>query len=572
MLPRVLLMAIDPWKGGANGKGRYAPFNYSVRKIQAATIADPRLAGIEVRVLDTDSKDVDALVEQIEALDPDIIGASTYVWSFPTFVSIAQRLKQTRPDRTVIFGGPSARVEMFRLPPYVDAGRWVDALVLGEGEEIFQQIVGMKDRSRDALRSVPGLALQTQDGWLKTAEAALPVLDSLASPFQLRIVPPVVTAHLETFRGCPMSCTFCQWGDLSDARRIFSTEYIIRELEAFKALGVAGVEIVDAGLNLNPRAFRNLVAAEKEVRFLETIAFKAEVYPSHLTDEHLAFLEQIRPDCLGIGLQSYDDDVLRRMERPFNAARFERVVHEVAKICPNSVIEVIMGLPGDNPDSFRRTVERARKLPLPVRIYKCLVLPNALMTRSPEHYALEYDFETLHMTSCWGWSASDLSSMCEELTAMLEAEGGEMGLDPWTFRGSGSSAEHRTQDIHGGQDTLHVRGPRQVQDKPQVQQTLQVQETLQKALEIPVNRASGGDWHLLEVTRGEGRLDLAIATPSGRIVVRAVTAASTGRYYRVVEGIGYSYLRRPDLRVPDSETFDRVITRAHPGLRSSVPL
>lgn len=536
---RVLLMAIDPWKGGAGGSGRYAPFNYSVRKVQAAVVADPDLSEVEVRLIDTDSKDVDTLVEQIEAFDPDVVGASAYVWSFSTFLKVSERLKEARPDRTIIFGGPSARAEMFQLPPYLGAGAWVDALVLGEGEEIFREIVAMSDRSRDALRNVPGLALLTHDGWTKTPEAKLPVLDSLASPFQIGIVPSVVTAHLETFRGCPLSCTFCQWGDLSDAKRVFSTEYLIRELEAFRAVGATGVELVDAALNLNARAFRNLVAAEKAVGFLKQAVFKSEIYPAHLTDDHLAFLEEVRPDCLGIGLQSYDEEVCRRMERPFNAARFERVVHDVAEIAPNSVIEIIMGLPGDSPDSFRRTVERARKLPLPLRLYKCMVLPNALMTRSPAHYALEFDYETLHLISCWGWSAGDVRAMCDELTAMCESEGGEMGPNYWTLPAGGRA-------------------------------TRPAQAALQASLEGIVGRASGGTWRLITATQTDGHLDLRVDTPAGPVGVRVAAAVGGERYYRVVGGVGYSYLTMPDLRAPDPDVFERFIHGAHPALDTAV--
>src|SRR5688572_15242750 len=111
-MTRVLLLAIDPWRGGS-GSGRYAPFNYSVRKVQAAVLGDPALRDAEVRLIDTDSKDVEALVDAAEEFDPDVIGASAYVWSFPTFLQVSERLKQRRPERTVIFGGPSARTEMF---------------------------------------------------------------------------------------------------------------------------------------------------------------------------------------------------------------------------------------------------------------------------------------------------------------------------------------------------------------------------------------------------------------------------------------------------------------------------
>ena len=56
-----------------------------------------------------------------------IAGASAYVWSLPTFVEAARKLKQRRPDRTIVFGGPSAR--------YCPAGvyEWVEDASAGDG-------------------------------------------------------------------------------------------------------------------------------------------------------------------------------------------------------------------------------------------------------------------------------------------------------------------------------------------------------------------------------------------------------------------------------------------------------
>lgn len=37
--------------------------------------------------------------------------------------------------------------------------------------------------------------------------------------------------------------------------------------------------------------------------------------------------------------------------------------------------EIILGLPGDDPETFRRNFERARRLPCALRDYHCVVLP-----------------------------------------------------------------------------------------------------------------------------------------------------------------------------------------------------
>jgi len=418
---RVALLCLDPL---ADQTGTFRPFNYSVRKVQAAVIANSSLRA-RVEVFDSGSKDAAEFVDRIEKFDPDVIGVSAYVWSFPTFIEVARQLKARRPERTVIFGGPSARTEMFDLLPFRDGTRVVDALVLGEGEDIFQEILALRDRSREKLSALRGLAVSKGDSWYLTPEHSQPVLDGLASPFQLGLVPSGKTAHLETFRGCPLSCKFCQWGDLKKTNRIFSIEYLVRELRAFQDLGMNGAMIVDAALNLNARAFRNLRAAEREARFFRTATLNAEIYPQYMTNDHLEFIAEIGGGAdLGLGLQSYDRDVLGNVDRPFDADRFERVVKDVLAIAPNTAVEIIVGLPGDSPDSFRRTFDRAMRLGASVHVFRCLVLPNALMSRSPASFAMVYDPMTLRMESCLGWKPGEIDAMSSELGDLVHASDG----------------------------------------------------------------------------------------------------------------------------------------------------
>ena len=59
------------------------------------------------------------------------------------------------------------------------------------------------------------------------------------------------------------------------------------------------VFLLDAGLNLNARGFRNLCEAEARVGFLKSIKFWCEIYPTLVRDEHLEFLAAIGPSYLG---------------------------------------------------------------------------------------------------------------------------------------------------------------------------------------------------------------------------------------------------------------------------------
>jgi radical SAM superfamily enzyme YgiQ (UPF0313 family) len=429
---RIALVCMTP-PSDANEHGDMELPSYGVRRILAAVVADPALNRPLVALVDVGRPDVEAYVQALEQFEPDLIGMSAYVWSLPCLVEVARRIKSKRPDCPIVFGGPSARTAMFDLRPYAPAHRYLDAVVSSEGEETFRDIARLPRVTRAALESVPGLDLPLPLGWWRTApRAPIAELDAIASPYRTGVMTKGAVAYLETYRGCPFSCAFCEWGAENTTKAVFSTDYLARELESFARHEASAVFLVDAGLNLNHRAFRNLRAAEARVGFLRQASFWSEIYPSLVREEHLEFLSSVKAGYLGIGLQSTDPAVLKDLDRPFDQRRLETVVRQVCDVA-KAELQVIFGLPGDSPAGFRRTLEAARSMPVAVRAYGCLVLPDALMTRAKPEWRVRYDPVSLRMTSCLGWSEADLAEMREWIGAEARAAGGKAGEYWWHF-------------------------------------------------------------------------------------------------------------------------------------------
>ncbi len=413
---RVAILCMNPWDAG----GDYQPFSFAAYRIAAAVVASGRAS--EVRVIDGCNWTLQRWIDELEAFDPDVVGASTYVWSLPTFLELASRLKRNRPERTVVFGGPSARPAMLALEPHRHATQCVDALVIGPGEEAIVEILDAR-KNGTPLASLAGLALPSEGGFTETApRPSTRDMNSLPSPYQLGLTPRGVTGQLETFRGCPMSCTFCQWGQLDSRTIVTSHEYLVAELRAMREREAPGVALVDAGLNLNTRAFRALASAEAEVGLLAATSFDCEIYPTLLTDEQVEFLGATHAK-VGIGMQSEDPQLLRSLQRPFKMARFDSAVYRIARVA-KAAVEIIVGLPGDTPEGFRRTFERASALPVTIRVYHCLVLPDALLTRAASDSNMVFDPVTLEMRSCKGWSEHDLRSTLDWLSNEAARRGG----------------------------------------------------------------------------------------------------------------------------------------------------
>ena len=407
--------------------------NLGLRMVEA-TLRASGLPGLEVRVWDLEPSgpDASAVAAEIIAFDPDVVGFSVFLWSFPFCLEVAATLKADDPGRLIVFGGPSARPVMLDHMPHRTRAGAVDLLVINEGEDAFREIVALTDRSVAELLRLPGVAVHAERGWRETATRPLGDLNLLPSPYEMALIPPGGLGILQTYRGCPFTCSFCEWGTMESPKRVRSVASLASEFEAMAELGLGAALLADAGLNLNNGAFRNLRAAAEETGFLAGRGLICEVYPATVRPDHLAFLRAVGNPFVGVGLQSFDTAVLAQVERKYDEARFEETLDALGEVA-SVAVEIIMGLPGDTAENFRRNFERARRLPCALRVYHCVVLPSALMVRSPPEHALAYDPVSLKMLSCLGWPPAALAEEAGFLDREAARAGGQAGEFFWIF-------------------------------------------------------------------------------------------------------------------------------------------
>lgn len=405
--------------------------NHGLRMVEA-TLRAADLEGLDLHVYDLHDASADELVEELVQLDPDVIGFSAYLWSFPLFAKVAVQLHRDDPTRLIIFGGPSSRPSMLNQTPFHQARSCIDLLIVNEGELTFLEVVQATDRRKDSLATIHGIAQWCGESWRETPARPLADLNQLPSPYVMGLVPPGGLGVLQTYRGCPYTCSFCEWGTMESPKRVRTAEHLAEEFDAMARAQVTGALLVDAGLNLNGRAFDQLEIAAERTGFFNARKLICEVYPAKVTDQHIRFLATVGNPLVGVGLQSFDNEVLAHVERSFDESRFDYNMARLTSVA-KVAIEIIMGLPGDSPEQFRQSFYRARTFPCALRVYHCCVLPSALMVRSPEEHALNYDPVTLKMRSCLGWTEEAMQRECEFLREQASIAGGQVGDYFWVF-------------------------------------------------------------------------------------------------------------------------------------------
>jgi radical SAM superfamily enzyme YgiQ (UPF0313 family) len=410
--------------------------SYGINRVHAAARSGNYSHEVDVRLFDLGRMDRAEGIKAICDFGPDLVGCSVYVWSMAALLQAAADIKSIHPGALVVFGGPSARRDALDHPHFRQAAQVVDAVCESDGEALIQDLLSLPDLAPATVAAIPGLWTRDRAAggdWRTSGLLRTMAICDVPSPYQLGLMPAESVAYLETYRGCPLSCRFCAWGVTRPAREVFSADYIAAELAAFRALRTPAVFLLDAGLNLNAKGFRNLAEAQARDGFLSEALFWAEIYPTIVKPEHMEFLASVGTAYLGVGLQSIDERVLKAHDRPFDMKRFRPAVEQLAQVA-GLEIQIIMGLPEDTPEGFRRTLDFALSLPVTsVRVYHCLALPDALLSRAEPGWKLDFDPVNMAMRSNHTWSADDLSRMRQELTERAVAFGGESGEFWWSF-------------------------------------------------------------------------------------------------------------------------------------------
>jgi radical SAM superfamily enzyme YgiQ (UPF0313 family) len=553
--PRIAFIAVDlRWE---DDTGYFAPFSYAAYKLEAAIRGCEELEHVETRVFELEGRDPEVFLAALLEYQPTMVAASTYLWSLPTFVTLAKRLKQLDAGMVFIMGGPSARRSMLELEPYREDARHIDAVVFGDGEAVIRSLA-RHHLDDDWRTKVPGLNYRGSLGWRSSGELERPVLDDYITPYHLGSAPPGKMGFFESYRGCPIGCAFCQWGD-ERADRVHGREYLTQMLRSLDASGVKDVMCLDAALNLSPRAFRALLEAEREVGAFRNRRLQSHLYPLMLKPEHYEFIEMIGDFMGAIGIQSLDPGVLEVLGRPYDPERFTAAIDSMRGVVTIDT-EFIMGLPRDNPKAFRKTFHKVVDMSDNVRVFWCLALPDALLERTKE-FDIRFDPHTLMVESCMGWTADDLR---REWDYMMEfgAKYQRMRFGP-NWIGFGTTEGDHAQS----EDQQHERRDETQRAEPELTGWTMPRETFARLHDQLERQALG--WQVRAARRDRGALLLELDSPGGGVVLEIVAEQAGTPSFHAHRGVAYSYRGRVDR--DDAKQLRQVIELVHDDASPLVP-
>ena len=316
----------------------------------------------EIQSLKSDEQKADYITECLLKEEPQIVCMSVFVWNRTIFELCAERLH--KHNIIIIAGGPeiTAHPDVFE--------KSFDYTVTGEGEvkvpRLIESILFNKPYNPpDFPKSIDLKDLYS------------PYLDGTIDPTEFG------GALWELARGCPFKCSYCYESKGEKTVRLFPEERIDKELELFARKKVPQVFVLDPTYNANKQRAMSLL--KKIARVTPDTFYYFEARAEFIDREMARAFTKI-PCALQIGLQSADENVLRKVNRPFNKKQFVKNIGILNQAGVTFGLDLIYGLPGETFASFREGINFAVGLyPNNLEIFCLSVLPGTdLFDRAQE--------------------------------------------------------------------------------------------------------------------------------------------------------------------------------------------
>ena len=302
----------------------------------------------------------------------DVIGFSAVSAAAQNAERMAARAKEADPSRPVLFGGVHATVkgaEVLNQLPHVDVA------VIGEGEITTVRLLERLESGGD-LDDIAGLAFRRHGEIVFTGRRPL-IKDLDAIPFPAyhlvdinRYSPPPgmsfrqPLAFMMTARGCPFDCAFCADTVIWQGKcRMRSPENVVDEMEMLQnRFGAREIQFVDDTFTVNHKR-TEAICLEIQRRKLDLI-WRCSSRVDCVTPEILSLMKSSGLRSISYGVESGDDDILKRMNKKITVEQIRRAVKWAKKEGLETKGFFILNYPGDTRETTEKTIRLARELDL----------------------------------------------------------------------------------------------------------------------------------------------------------------------------------------------------------------
>jgi putative methyltransferase len=328
----------------------------------------------------------------LDSCNFDLLALSCYTWNWDTNLKLAAQAKKYNPKCIVVAGGPHVD---YKNPNIFNIHKNIDIICYTEGEKVFAELLFALQNNLD-IDNIPGIITRNNSTKILTTVSKLD-LSVLSSPWihckdelkkHSNIIKKMgcrVNVPFETNRGCPYSCSFCDWGSATNSKvKKFNTETILKEIEIIMDMCPDFVFITDANYGIYKEDYdfiKKFIECKEKNNHQTYLYFSAAKNKKTVLAQCYAALHKAKMiNVAQLGIQHTDLEVLKIIDR--DNIKMEESLYQMEESWQYGVPLVpglILGNPGDTVKKWKKCLADMLRMNFheELRIFDFQLLPNA---------------------------------------------------------------------------------------------------------------------------------------------------------------------------------------------------
>lgn len=339
--------------------------------------------GIKTEIIDPKSKRevigpqrtviVNQILQQVNELNPKIVGISCYTPEFNNVVKLAMEIKKRKNGIKIVVGGvhPTLCPKDFF---FEDSP--IDFAIVGEGELTLYELTAAILKKEKNFGNIKGIAYCDKNKYCQTeARPLIHDLDTMPFPAFEKVDMEYYTApnpyavrglFLSSFyilvgRGCPSQCTFCVSAQLrktlasGKALRCRSAKNVVDEIEFLKnRYKIDAFYFIDDNFTLRKDLVSD-ICDELTKRQLDLI-WGCSTRINTLSEELLLKMKKAGCMQVDLGVESGSDAVLKRLKKGITTKQIKEVFKACHKIGMRTFANILINVPDETEEEINDTL------------------------------------------------------------------------------------------------------------------------------------------------------------------------------------------------------------------------
>jgi radical SAM superfamily enzyme YgiQ (UPF0313 family) len=197
-----------------------------------------------------------------------------------------------------------------------------------------------------------------------------------------------------TSKGCIYGCYYCHRSIRYEKIQYFKVKRVFDEIEYLHNKGINNLTIIDDCFITTEERLKDFeiefLKRKEKNSCLDNINFQVLIRPDLLDEQIIKRLNQLNINIVQMGIQTINPNLQYLIKRDMDLSKLDMIAKLLHKYSIKIKIDLILGLPGDTIDYFKKTLDQAiRMKPIRIRPKQLYLNPGTRIDKEKEEFELK---------------------------------------------------------------------------------------------------------------------------------------------------------------------------------------